>query len=377
MISQLKTFILNLLAGANIVVVLLMLISGFSDRISPADNELLACSGIIFPFIVLANVLFIPVWVFLSWKRLAIPVIGLALAYIPIRTYLPLHGKSTPPEGSVCIVSYNVAGYGGNNKYSNAFDTIFNYVKTVRPDILCLQEEQIAKDIDTHRFFAELFPYNDSTRVSDVGGPWGLNSVGIHSRYPILRKEIIPYDSPTNGSVAYFLKIGTDTVIVINNHLETSHLSSDDRNRYEEIYSEMLKGDMERDTLKAETSVIVRKLSEGMVARAAHVEIIHNYMEAHRRYPMIVCGDFNDTPISYTRHIISQDMTDCFVESGRGFGISYNRKGFNLRIDHMMCSSHFTPYACKIDNEMDASDHYPLLCWLKFNDLSNKTAEKP
>ena len=83
---------------------------------------------------------------------------------------------------------------------------------------------------------------------------------------------------------------------------------------------------------------------------------------------MIVCGDFNDNPISYARRIISQGLTDCFVETGKGIGLSYNQKGFYVRIDHILCSEHFQPYNCQIDDEMDASDHYPILCWLKMQE---------
>ncbi|MDE6011388.1 MAG: AP endonuclease, partial [Prevotella sp.] len=70
-------------------------------------------------------------------------------------------------------------------------------------------------------------------------------------------------------------------------------------------------------------------------------------------------------PISYTRCVVSQSLTDCFVESGCGLGLSFNQKGFNFRIDHIMCSQHFTPYNCTVDANMDASDHNPIICWLE------------
>ena len=37
-----------------------------------------------------------------------------------------------------------------------------------------------------------------------------------------------------------------------------------------------------------------------------------------------------------------------------------------VRIDHLFCSDDITPYACAVDNQIKASDHYPIYCWLKF-----------
>ena len=364
MIKKLKTFTLNLIAGANVAAVLLMLLTGYSDHLHPGTHPWLACAGMAFPFVVLFNLAFVPLWVLFSWRRLLIPVVGLALAYVPIRIYIPLHfGSDAVPEGALRIVSYNVAGYAGNWKYEQAFDTIFNYMQRVQPDILCIQEDMTSNWLDTNKKYSRLFPYNDTVRISSPQSSM-LNCLGMHTRFPIVRKERISYESRVNGSVAFFLLIEGDTVIVINNHLESTHLSTKDRDRYQE----MLKGMMSRDTARAETSLIIDKLGYAKARRARHADIIHQYVEAHRNYPIILCGDFNDTPISYTHHHLAEGLTDCFVESGCGLGLSFNRSGFNFRIDHLMCSDHFTPYQCEIDSKMDASDHYPLLCWLKIRE---------
>ncbi len=362
MISKIKNFVVNTVAAVNIVCIVLMLLVGYSDYIPPEKFPTLCWVGITFPGFVVLNLLFIPIWVFIRWRRLWLPVVGLLLAIGPIRTYLPLHGHQEVPEGSLRIISYNVAGYGGNYKYEHAFDSIFTFLKSQKPDIVCLQEDNSIKVKNIQQRYAEYFAYQDTFNVSNKKGI--KTCLGIYSRFPILRKEEIFYDSPTNGSVAYYLQVGKDTVVVINNHLESSHLTSGDRTRY----VEMLKGGMEKDTVEAESKLLLSKLAEAKVIRARHVDVIHDYIEAHRQYPVICCGDFNDTPISYTHRVMSRGLTDCFVESGKGLGLSFNRKGFNFRIDHLMCSSHFIPYECEINNKIDYSDHYPLLCWLKMEE---------
>ena len=361
MIRQLKTFTINIVAGANAATVVLMLLAGYGDHVDPVRFPMFSNLGMTFPIFLIANLLFLFFWLTFKWRKAWIPLVGYVLVYIPITVYMPLNSKQDVPDGTFKILSYNVCQYSGNYKYEDAFDTIYNYLKRQDADIVCLQE-----DVDSWRRFVlhrykKIYPYNDTTLFQEL--PTSKNGIGIHSKFPILRKERIQYTSLANGSVAYFLQVEGDTIIVINNHLETTHLSTEDRTRYKE----MLRGKMESDTVKEESLLLLGKLGKSTAIRAPQAEAVHQYIEAHRQYPIIVCGDFNDNPISYSRRIIAQGLTDCFVETGRGVGLSYNQKGFFFRIDHIMCSDHFKPYNCSVDNKIDASDHYPISCRLKLS----------
>ena len=362
MIKHLKQFTVNLVAGANLATVALMLLCGYSDRFSPVSYPYLSWLGMVFPLFLLANLVFLFFWLVFKWRKAWIPVAGYLLAYIPISTYLPLHPRKEPPADCLKVLTYNVCTYGGNYKYSDAFERILDYFKEQQADIVCTQE-----DVDTWRRYAlqkyqELYPYNDTTVF--VNNAENFNGVGIHTRFPILRKERIWYESPANGSVAYYLQYGQDTLLVINNHFEGTHLSIEDRDRYKNI----LRGEVNGDTARTESMLIIEKLGRSSAVRAAEVDIVRRYIDTHRQYPLIVCGDFNDTPISYTRHTLSRGLTDCFAASGSGVGLSYNQKGFWVRIDHILCSPEFTPYNCQVDSEIDFSDHYPVVCWLKMQD---------
>ena len=256
MIKQLKALTINIIAGANIATVLLMLASGYSDRIHPTAHQMLSNLGMLFPFFLFANLLFIFFWLTFKWKKLWIPILGYILVFSPLCIYMPLHTTQEVPEGTIKIVSYNVCQYGGNYKYEQGFDTVFSYLKQQEPDIVCLQE-----DADTWRRFVfqryrKVFPYNDTTLFRNDA--IGMNGVGIHTRFPILKKERIPYESAANGSVAYYLDIEGDTVLVINNHLEGTHLSIEDRDNYKR----MLQGKMRKDTARAETVFLIYKLGK-------------------------------------------------------------------------------------------------------------------
>lgn len=359
MIKQIKSFVINLIAGANIATILLMVLAGYSDRLNPEQHPILSVLGMTFPVFLLVNLLFLFLWLTIKWKKAWIPIAGFAAAYVPITLFMPVNMRQEVPEGTIKLISYNVCTYGGNYKYENGFDTVFSYLERQKADIVCLQE-----DVDSWRRYvfikyAKIYPYNDTTMLHN--NAFTYNCVGIHTRFPIIRKERIWYPSNTNGSVAYYLNTGKDTLLVINNHLEGTHLSESERNNYKR----MLRGKMERDTAKAESMFLIEKLGNNNAKRAVQADIVHRYIEEHRQYPTIVCGDFNDTPISYARRTIAQGLTDCFQTTGRGLGLSYNQKGFYFRIDHILCSPDLQPYNCQVDDEMDASDHYPIICHLK------------
>ena len=359
MFKKLKSVSIGLMAGANVATILVMLLFGFAGYISPTSHATISSLGFLFPFAALANLLFLFIWLVFKWRMALIPFVGFLITYVPMRAYMPLNLPSSHPEGSIKLLSYNVGGYSSTPDSSDAFSEIFSYIRDSKADIVCLQE-----DNDTWRKsearFDSLFAYNDLEQVNDSSSKI-INRLGIHTRYPILRKERIMYKSLRNGSVAWFLQVGNDTLIVINNHLESTHLTKDDRNQY----NLLVHGEVKGDTIRTESRRLLTVFSESSVKRAPATEAVHTYIEAHKGYNIVVCGDFNDHPLSYTRYTLARGMTDCFVATGNGLGVSFNRYGMYFRIDHILCSKNIQPYECKIDAKIDASDHYPLTCWLK------------
>ena len=353
-----KSILKNVFTGASAATAVMLVLVAYSDHFDPERHPFLGCVGMVFPFFLLANLVILIAWLIINWRRSWIPLAAYILAIPAIRVYFPVNFRHEPPAGSLKVISYNVDCYSEVKEDPNSKVLIYDYLKEQNADIACLQEDLVGK-VDSLHDISRLYPYNDTIQLGTISNTF-INPAGIHSRYPILRKEKLPIPSQGNGAAAFFLQIGSDTVCVINFHLETTHLSKEDRQRY----NDMISGDMDREQAQNETRMIFGKLSLAMGKRARQAEILHDYIEDHSNYPLIVCGDMNDTPISYVRRTVAQGLTDAYVESGCGLGYTYRKKGFRFRIDDILCSSHYKPYNCYVDNTVEASDHYPVITWL-------------
>ena len=368
MIRQLKALTVRMVAGGSTVTALILVAVGYVDHVNPAAHPVVACAGLAFPVFLLANMGFLAFWLVFKLRYALIPLAGYAAVFPALRVYIPVNAAEAPPPGAIKVLSYNVQGYSGAPRYDDASDMIVDYFKDSGADIICTQEDLTTNHSIKARMDS-LYAHSDTVKFRT--GNYS-NAIGIYTRFPIVRKERIAYPSRANGSVAYYLLVGRDTVLVVNNHFESNHLSVSDREKYKEI----LKGDVEGDTAKAQSRLLLDKLAHAAALRAPQADAVARYLDRHRQYPTILCGDFNDIPLSYTRRTLAERLTDCFVETGRGPGISYNQKGFYVRIDNIMCSARFKPYNCKVDSKIDASDHYPIFCWLKMVSKPTKNTEK-
>lgn len=351
----------NAILTANIVAIVLMLAVGYSDRINPAEHATLAVAGLAFPVLLAVNVGFLLFWLVTKPRLVIVPFIGFLICYEPVREYTPVNIRRDVPEKSIKVLSYNVWMFAGWDDGDSTKNPILDYIVAQNADIACLQEasaaevglEKIKKTLDAHYRYHDM-EYPDSAKKGTC--------VAVYTRYPIVGKERIRYKSTGNMSMAYWLDIDGERVLLVNNHLETTGFSPEQKEKFHQL----VKGEMETDTAEATSKWLVVKLAEGMRKRAPEADAVARYVARKGKgHPVILCGDFNDSPISYAHHTIASQLTDCYIATGNGPGISYHRMGFFVRIDNIMCSEHFEPYGCRIDRSISNSDHYPIMCWLK------------
>ena len=130
---------------------------------------------------------------------------------------------------------------------------------------------------------------------------------------------------------------------------------------------DMVKGNMERSEIKSESKFIFHKLDSAAVVRAPQAETVASFIRMHKGRSMIVCGDFNDIPLSYARRTVAKDLVDCYISTATGPGFTYHRNGMYVRIDNVMCTDNLEPYCFSVDKKCNLSDHYPVVGWVKWH----------
>ena len=348
-----------ILLGVNGVVVLLLLLSAFSPYLNPLNHSIWASMGLFFPIFALLNLIFLVFWLFFNWKYALLPLLAFLFCWNALRAYFPINGwdNGVPSEHAIKMLTYNTQAFGLKEAHTKEkANEVLAYLQASDADIICLQEyiwgnKLKKKDID---YALRNYPYKHYHPLGK-----GLNGLGIYSRFPLLSVTPLKYKSNRNGSVAYRIKVGNDTLLVINNHLESNKILKSDVDSLQDMIDAP-----DGDKVFSRVSKLLKKMAQATVVRAGQVDMVLEKVKSSADKYMIVCGDFNDTPISYAHRVLHDELNDAFVESGNGLGVSYNRDRLYVRIDHIFTSKNLDVHHCTVDNTIEASDHYPVWCYI-------------
>ena len=363
-------FFRSFFTSISIILVLLLIASAYSDLISPEKYILFAYLGLAFPILLFANICFLAYWLLTKkWLQTFILIAAFALCWKPITVFCPLHLKTQiqTQEDIIKVLSYNVMSFAYKDHTKESPNKIINYIAESGADIVCLQEYMVstpnnlmnsgdvAKALPMYPYIAEIiFSSTENNRYK-----YGL---AVFSKFPITKSQRIPFPSTYNGSSIHEINVRGRNVVVVNNHLESFKLTAEDRSKYSDIITH---ANLESfDDLRGS---IQQKLGQAFKVRARQAEIIAGEIQKANGYSTIVCGDFNDTPISYSHRTVQGPLADAFADTGFGMGISYNQNFFLFRIDHILHSTNMKAYNCSIDTRVKLSDHYPIYCYLKLN----------
>lgn len=330
--------------------------------VSPADLLLPAFFGLSYPFWLVITLLglFYSV-VRKRWWLAGLSFLVLVLTYPMTRATFGMGASSSAEssaaadgQGALKVMSYNVRLFDLYNwtAGSSTRDSIFDFLERTPVDVLCFQEfyhtdrEGVFETRDTLITFLENRYYHEKYTHEMTGKQYF--GVATFSRFPIVKRGEIAFTSDVNNYCIYSdLKVGEDTVRVYNAHLASIRFQKED-------YSAIDKGPDSEEAKRLAT-----RIGRAFVRRASQVEDIAQSI-AECPYPVIVCGDFNDTPISYAYRRMSEQVQDTFVGNYLGFGGTHIGLLPFLRIDYVLRSDELAVEQFILHSEVELSDHHPI-----------------
>ena len=334
-------FVKFFLIPVNVLVVILLWLSGLSVLIDPSVMVMPAFLGLAYPFILLLNVLFIFMWIFVDSKFALISVLAIIIGFQSFFTFFQLN-TTEDRDDSIKLMNYNVRLFDLYNWSKNKAtrNKIFDLLKKEDADIYCFQEfyqvdrKGLFTTRDTMITFLRAKNYREAYTHKLRGDQYF--GVATFTSFPIVNSGIIHFDNDINNVCLYSdLKIDNDTVRVYNLHIASIRFSYAD---YKFVETKEVPED--KKEIQKGINNIYQRLADAFVKRSSQSKKVLAHIESSP-HPVIVSGDFNDTPISWCYDRFSDKLIDSFKEAGNGIGNTYIGSMPSYRIDFIFHSDEF------------------------------------
>lgn len=332
----------------------------------PASVRYIAIFSLGTPFAILANIMFILAWLILSTRKIRalLSTVALIASYQVVATvfamnYFKQNDFARHPN-TIKVMHWNAHGMGlfDEPNSQEQKDKIIDYLASVDADIISLPEFAVRKP-EIHTSTAQKIMKNGGYKdyrfqADNTLGKNIFLGTAIFSRY-----EIYNFKAHKLSDYIYMLQCdiappSADTMRLFSVHLNTFGLSDNDKDYIEEVATNSEKANLVR------SRSYLWKFNYAFLRRAREVKVAREVIDASP-YPVIICGDLNDLPASYTYTRLSEGLEDAFLQRGSGLGRTYSRLSPTLRIDYIFydasllrCIGYKSPYT-------PLSDHYPVI----------------
>lgn len=212
-----------------------------------------------------------------------------------------------PNTHSLRLVSWNAEGFQLNK---DTLKTSAAFIRNLHPDIICLQERPHDNLLHRDSISAVFgYPYRIfNSREDEV-----LN-LAVYSCFPLSNMKEYYFPNSYNKVLQIDLQYEGRIIRLFNIHLQTTGM-----------------------TPAFQGNKLLHTYQLNAKERNRQVQLLAEAI-ASSPYPIIVCGDLNDTPISYAYRKLTNKLKDCFLEAGNGWGGTYQPARNLFRIDYTLCS---------------------------------------
>lgn len=349
----------------NIVFVLLLLGVYVSMRVSPEIFAELSLLSYIYPLLLVVNLLFCVLWLFLKWRYLFVPLAVVLIGANFIPRFIGLNSEDDNlDEDCLRVMTYNVKGFTQNAEEDREIrimnkDSILSLIERYDPDVVCLQEYGSVKKSESsfhyvmtkklgYKYFFAPYNYKDYVRGSVIYSKNEISTSGV----------LFPMDKEFHQKTYADIRFGDEKFRVYNVHLDSYMLSEEEKAEVENLKT----GEI---TSKQTRKNVIEKILETNKVQAKEVKELTSVIE-QTEGDFILLGDFNATPYSYTYQVLTKNMKDSFVEKGQGFSGTHNYFLPKFRIDYVLVSEQINVEGYQ-QEVFDYSDHNPVVVDFKFD----------
>jgi endonuclease/exonuclease/phosphatase family metal-dependent hydrolase len=373
--ASLRKFTKRFVILLNIVIALLFLITCCNAFLHPDKWWFISLLAFFFPLFLIILLIFLFFWLFISPRWLLISLISLIIGWKNIHAFFGMNPSrkdfAHKQENSIRIMTWNVRRWdefitkktGASGHRLHMLDLVNNQ----QADLLCFQEFYEPDDsaISNIRYIRDKmhFPYyffshDYHNRISKYS-----TGVVIFSKYPFLRNARQTFIPDTTGSTESLIEadifVNGKRIRIYTTHLQSVLFKPKDFRDVEIIRNA-------KDSLLQASRSLAKKLKFALSLRGYQADTVRRHLDASP-YPVIICGDFNDVPNSYTYFHIKGNRQDAFISGSFGIGRTYIHISPTLRIDYIFPDKSFKVLQCsKIVSPF--SDHHAVLADLQLQD---------
>lgn len=332
----------------NIVLTVSTFLAYLLPFLAPKFFPLLSVLTLFMPLFFILNGLFFLYWGFQFKKRMILSGLVLLMGITFINKFYKFSAKEYPEnEKDFTVMSYNV-------RLFNVFkwldrddvpDDILTFINEKNPDILCIQEFSNSANIDL-KVYSHKYILMEGNQIK--------TAQAIFSKFPIIDQGNIVFPNSNNNVVFADIKKGKDIIRVYNMHLQSIKISPD--------VSELDEKNIEAIN-QGKSQKLFNRISKAFMQQQQQAEIIKEHKK-NCPYPIIICGDMNNSAFSYVYRNIKGGLKDSFEEAGVGFGATYKFRYYPARIDYIFADDTMKVKKFESFSDFENSDHYPIMARL-------------
>lgn len=343
----------------NVICAIGLILSYLARYFDPAAFWQMAFFGLAYPAFFFSNIGFLIFWVIRRHKLMLLPLIVILIGWNVHKNVFQLslgQDEAKKWEGSLRVMTYNVHNFTNFDKNSDANTKrkMLSLIRKEQPDVICFQEFYTRKkgEFDIKDSLANYLGTKDIYFIAIDANENESIGMAIFSKYPIKKKKHVPFRKGSINSCMYAdIEVKGQTMRVFNIHLQSISFKPEDYR-----YLKNVQDDLEAD-INSSKKIGVRLLKAFQKrSKQAHL-VAEQIMESP--HPVIVCGDFNDTPTSYAYATIAAGLQNTFTEKGSGYSRTYGGMFPNFQIDYILVDKRFKVLDYQVIKEK-LSDHFPV-----------------